>query len=168
MVDNWSTPSYLAVRLKASKTDPFRQGVLIYLGQMDTDLCPVTAFLRYMVQQGASDGLLFKFHDGRYLTKDWFVSAARLALVATGGVNPPLCETELSHQSCYHYHEPRPAGLADKTLGQWESSVYTLYICTLRETLCTVSRSLASDHWPWDQVEDSRECSPHSSVTSYI
>ncbi len=32
-VDNHSSPSYLAIRIKASKTDPFRQGVTIYLGR---------------------------------------------------------------------------------------------------------------------------------------
>ncbi len=31
LVDNTSHPQYLKVRLKASKTDPFRKGVTVYL-----------------------------------------------------------------------------------------------------------------------------------------
>ena len=32
-VDNTVDPRYLEIRIKASKTDPFRKGVSIYLGQ---------------------------------------------------------------------------------------------------------------------------------------
>ena len=40
-VDKVENPQCLSVRIKQSKTDPFRQGVSIYLGRMDTPLCPV-------------------------------------------------------------------------------------------------------------------------------
>ena len=42
-VDSTSSPWYLEVRIKASKTDPFRKGVSIYLGRGVADLCPVAA-----------------------------------------------------------------------------------------------------------------------------
>jgi len=44
-VDNHANPQYLEVRIKASKTDPFRQGVLVYLGVTHSSLCPVAAIL---------------------------------------------------------------------------------------------------------------------------
>ena len=31
-VDSYSSPTYIAVNIKASKTDPFWQGMMIYLG----------------------------------------------------------------------------------------------------------------------------------------
>ncbi len=37
-------PSSPKVRIKASKTDPCRRGVDIYLGRTDTDLCPVQPY----------------------------------------------------------------------------------------------------------------------------
>ena len=38
-----ATPTLVQVRIKASKTDPFRKGVVVYLGRTDNDLCPVGA-----------------------------------------------------------------------------------------------------------------------------
>ena len=80
LVDSRTAPSYLVVKLKASKTDPFRQGVHIYLGRTDGELCAVGAILSYMVKRGTGDGSFFSFGDGRLLTRDRFVTAVREAL----------------------------------------------------------------------------------------
>ena len=58
-MDSHSSPSYLVVCIKVSKTDPFRQGLNIYLGRTDNDLYPVIAILRYMAQRGAMAGPFF-------------------------------------------------------------------------------------------------------------
>ena len=42
-VDNVRQPSYLAVQIKQSKTDPFRKGVQVIIGHTGGPLCPVTA-----------------------------------------------------------------------------------------------------------------------------
>ena len=55
-VDNWVQPSYVEVYLKASKMDPFRHGVSVYLGWTDRVLCPVATILDYMVRQGSAPG----------------------------------------------------------------------------------------------------------------
>ena len=67
-VDSHTAPSYLEVRIKASKTDPFRKGVSVFLGRTGGILCPVAAILDYMVRRGPGEGLLFSFRDGRLLT----------------------------------------------------------------------------------------------------
>ncbi len=54
-VDNLSDPQ---VRIKASKTDPFRQGVLVYVGRTYKALCPVSAILAYLVMRGNNPGPL--------------------------------------------------------------------------------------------------------------
>ena len=41
--DNIATPQYIEVIIKASKTDPFRKGVTVYLGSTGAALCPVVA-----------------------------------------------------------------------------------------------------------------------------
>lgn len=48
-VDDLDNPTTLKVRIKASKTDPFRKGVDIYVGRTGDSLCPVSAVLSYMV-----------------------------------------------------------------------------------------------------------------------
>ena len=55
-VDSWSAPSYVAVNIKASKTDPFRQGVTIYLGRTHNRIYPLAATLNYLVARGTSKG----------------------------------------------------------------------------------------------------------------
>jgi len=64
MVDNPICPSRMEVLIKASKTDPFRQGVSIFIGRVAFDLCPVSAMLAYMVARGKEAGPLFRFGDG--------------------------------------------------------------------------------------------------------
>ena len=144
-VDNISSPQYLEIRIKASKTDPFRKGVSVFLGRTDTDICPVAAILGYMVQRGSQKGPLFLFSDGRFLTRERFVDQVRRALQVAG-----------VDSSQYAGHSFRIgaattaalSGIQDsliKTLGRWESSAYMLYIRTPRETLCAVSRQLAGE-----------------------
>ncbi len=63
--DSRARPQFVEVRIKASKTDPFREGVSIYLGVTGLDLCTVAAILSFMVRRGSSAGALFIFSDGR-------------------------------------------------------------------------------------------------------
>ena len=83
-VDSHSSPSYLAVRIKALKIDPFRQGMTIYLGRTNYRICPVVAGLSYLVRRGWTPGPLFTFVDGWYLTRDRFIKAVRDAIAASG------------------------------------------------------------------------------------
>jgi hypothetical protein len=75
---------HVQVRLKQSKTDPFRRGVSIYLGRTQTDLCPVVAILAYIAVRPTVSGPLFVFKDGFFLTRDRLVSAIRRALIKRG------------------------------------------------------------------------------------
>ena len=121
-VDNTADPQYLEVHIKASKTDPFRHGVSIYLGRSQADLCPVSAVLAYMVLRGTTPGPFFFFTDGRYLTRDRFVSSVRAALRMQG-----VDDSRYSGHSFRIGAATTAAlrGLPDsliKTLGRWESS----------------------------------------------
>ena len=58
-VDNVVAPQYLEVKIKASKTDPFRQGASVYIGVTAGNLCLVAAILDYMVRRGTAGVLSF-------------------------------------------------------------------------------------------------------------
>ena len=68
-LDNATQPSLIRVKVKQSKTDPFRKGVDLYLGRTGTDLCPVAVLLDFLQVRGTTPGLLFTFADGRLLTR---------------------------------------------------------------------------------------------------
>lgn len=143
-IDNTTSPQWMEVRIKASKTDPFRKGVSIYLGTTKGVLCPVAAMTSYMVQRGSHPGPMFQFADGRYLTRERFVARLRTALVKAG-----------IDAAAYAGHSFRigaattaaAGGLSDaliKTLGRWQSSAYTIYIQTPPARLVAVSRALVA------------------------
>ena len=143
--DNYESPKLLEIKIKASKTDPFRKGVTVYIGRTGEKLCPVAATLSYMVMRGPGEGPLFTFSDGKFLTRERFVSSVRGALTKAG-INP----------SDYAGHSFRigaattaaQKGVQDsliKTLGRWESSAYTVYIRTPRDALCKVAKTLVGN-----------------------
>ncbi len=74
-VDNPADPGVLGVRLKASKTDPFRKGISLFIGRVASDICPVAAMLAYLLVRGHQSGPLFLFRDGRFLTHQRLVVA---------------------------------------------------------------------------------------------
>ena len=159
-VESHASPTYVAVNIKASKTDPFRQGVTIYLGRTYCQICPVSAILKYLVERGSTPGPLFTFRDGKFLTRERFVLAVREAL-ATAGVDT----------SKYAGHSFRigaattaaKRGIQDsliKTMGRWESSAYLLYIRTPRDTICSVAKTLLSDRQ--EEVEATSACASTS------
>ena len=66
-VDNLVNPQILKLRLKCSKTDPFREGADIFLAHTRDELCPVTAMLAWLVKRKAkpaAEGYLFVLQSG--------------------------------------------------------------------------------------------------------
>ena len=142
-VDCLANPSFLAVNIKQSKTDPFRSGVKVVVGRTREELCPVAAMLAYMVQRGQGDGPLFRFKDGRPLTRQRLVTKMREVL-KRAGVD---CQKYSGHS--FRIGAATTAackGVQDsliKTMGLWESVAYQLYVRTLREQLVAVASTLA-------------------------
>ena len=69
------------VNIKASKTDPFRKGVSIYIGRTNNGLCPVAALAAYFASRGSGPGPFFQFSNGSPLTSESFVTKVRDALL---------------------------------------------------------------------------------------
>ena len=137
-------PSVLRVTIKQSKTDPFRKGVDLFVGKTGSSLCPVAAMLSYLCVRGMADGPLFKFADGRVLTRQHFVSAVREGLDKAG-----------IDSSKYSGHSFRigaatmaaARGIEDciiKMLGRWESVAYLQYVKIPRSQLAGYSNILVS------------------------
>ena len=69
-VENRDNPQLFRVKIKQSKTDPFRRGVDIYLGATGRTLCPIKAILPYLaLRPKHHNGPLFIFEDRCSLTR---------------------------------------------------------------------------------------------------
>ena len=144
IVDSISDPKLLRVKIKASKTDPFRQGVEIFIGRTGNKLCPVSAVLSYLAKRGSVKGMLFRYEDRRLLTRDRFVASVREALSAVG----IDCKSYAGHS--FRIGAATAAGRQGlppstiQTLSRWESSAYLLYVRMSRQELAGVSKLIST------------------------
>ena len=86
--DSLAPPSVVSVNIKASKTDPFRQGTTIHLGRTAAELCPVAALLSYIAARGLQDGPLFHFEDGTPLSRPALYSEGGASITERGRYGP--------------------------------------------------------------------------------
>ena len=128
-VDCLLNPSCVRIHIKCSKTDPFHSGCDIYLGKVNSDICPLTAIGSYLHVCGDAPGPLFLFRDGRPLP--WQILASKIQHILHSD----------GYSGAYSVHSFRidPAttaascGIPDhliKTLGRWSSDAYQVYIRT--------------------------------------
>lgn len=142
-MDNLSSPAQMQVRIKASKTDPFRKGVDLYIGRASNGLCPITAMLQYLSVRGGKSGPLFRFEDGKPLTRPRFVAKVREALQAANIPSAPYSGHSFRVGAATTAVE---CGIPDSTiqlLGRWESAAYLLYIRTPRQKLTAITDTLS-------------------------
>lgn len=143
-VNNSENPTIVAIFLKRSKTDPFRKGVTITVGQTKDDICPVAALLAYMARRGPKPGPLFMWQDRRPLKRSQFVEAVRKALTAA---NLPADQFAGHSFRIGAATTAASVGIEDsliQTLGRWKSTAYLLYIRLDPSKLAAVSSVLAA------------------------
>ena len=137
---NWERRVAL-IRIKKSKTDPFRQGVTIRVGILDHYLCPVHALLRYLVRRGPAPGPLFIFQDGKYLTR------AKVLNVLTSSL------PHVPHVNTHSFRRGGASALADantpshviQIMGRWKSNAYMEYILLTDEFLISAQLSMSHE-----------------------
>ena len=140
-VDRRVDPSQIQVNIKVSKTDPFRHGCIIALGQGRSPLCPVEAVLSYLSIRGGASGPLFVRTNGVPLTRAHFTERLR-SLLSTAGIAGRYS----SHS--FRIGAATSAALAGvpehmiQTLGRWTSSAYLTYIRTPRSLLSQFTKKL--------------------------
>ena len=129
-LDSVSAPTLVQVRIKASKTDPFRKGVVVYLGRTDNDLCPVGAVAAYLAVRGREPGPFFKFATGTPRSRTALVSMMRTVLGSSG-----VDASKYSGHSFRIGVATTAASAGIETLGRWEIAACLLYIRVLRDRL---------------------------------
>ena len=138
------SPQYMLVRIKASKTDPFRQGQTILVGKSNSQLCPVSAMLAYLavIQSNLEPGPIFRYEAGTFLTREKLTRETRL-LISMGGLN----SSEYAGHS-FRIGAATSAAAANlppwliKVLGGWSSECFERYIKTPVSILAQVSQRL--------------------------
>ena len=141
-VDSHQAPSVVSVRLHRSKSDPFGNGVTIYLGRTGQTICPVTALLGYLARRGQRPGPLFLFCDGTPLSKEKLLLHVRQALIHCGfdpsGITGHSFRIGAATAAAQ-------AGMEDsliQTLGRWHSAAFLRYIRTPAHLLASAASKL--------------------------
>ena len=143
-IDSHEHPSVIRLLIKQSKTDPFRQGVEIFLEATNTDICPVRAMVDYLGIRPPTPGPLFLSRLDVPLTRAALVAKLQEALRQAG-----LNHTEYNGHSFRIGAATSAAqrGLEDsliQTLGRWKSDAYKVYIKLPRAQLAAISQTLVS------------------------
>lgn len=125
--------------LKTSKTDPFREGVIIPLHAMNHAICPVQAFKSFLpcrLQLSTLPGMpLFLLQDGNALSRHRFL-----------GMFSTVCERSGINPAGYSGHSFRVGAATSaaaskvpdhlvQALGRWSSSCYKTYIRTSKANI---------------------------------
>ena len=140
MQDMKMTPWMVELRIKSSKTDPFRQGATVRLAYNGSTLCPVRALIKYRQLLPTLSGPLFQFADGRYLTRRGFMQVLN-AIKPQGISNMSTHSFRIGAAST-----AAAAGYprwAIQALGRWTSDCFRTYIRIPDSTINTVSRAMA-------------------------
>ncbi|CAB4038282.1 RNA-directed DNA polymerase from transposon BS, partial [Paramuricea clavata] len=116
--DRRGDPSCLQVLIKVSKTDPFRHGCTLTLGQGRSPSCPVESQLSYLEIRGVFTERLRRLLSQAGITGHFGSHSFRIGAATTAGL----------------------AGVPEnmiQTLGRWSSSAYLAYIRTPRNLLAS-------------------------------
>lgn len=141
-------PDCVLLKLKRSKTDPFRAGVTIKLFKTDNSICPYDSCCRYMrIRRQHNPALgdpLFVTNNGNALSRSVFISMFKHVLVCLG------INAELYNGHSFRIGAATTAAAAHiedhmiKMLGRWSSDAYCRYIRTPQSLLRDAQKSLTS------------------------
>ena len=140
-INSKHSPQLMRVHIKQSKIDPFCQGVDIYLGKTDRNICPIKGITPYLACRGGHPEPLFSFQDSRILTRHLFSTT----------IDDLLTELHIDKR-LYSTHSLRigaatsamKAKISDvhvQMLGRWRSEAYKRYVKTPPQELAQFSQS---------------------------
>ena len=129
------------INIKASKTDPFRQGVSIRLAANDSPtLCPVRALKEYVSLHPTQSGPLFTFQNNRYLTRK---DMNHLLQDTTDGLANTTSHSLRIGAATTAAAMGCPKWLI-MSLGRWTSDCFRRYIRISKHTIINSSHILAN------------------------
>ena len=141
-IDRLQAPSMLSVRIKASKTDPFRVGVDVVVGKVDGRCAQSQLYWDTYWPEEPGQVPLFRFEDGKPLTRIRLVEKVQRALQVAGVLSKPYSGHSFRIGAATTAARVGVEDSTIKMLGRWRSNAYQLYIRTPREQLAAVSRQL--------------------------
>ena len=128
----------ISLFIKASKSDPFRQGCHIYIGSTHNYLCPVTALKAFLRRRNLLPGSLFTLQDGTYLTRD---RLARLLKLCFRDININTHSFRIGGASAL-----AAAGVPDaqiQIMGRWSSDCFVKYIRLSKSNIKNLANSMS-------------------------
>ena len=137
------------IRIKSSKTDPFRVGCSIRIGTTGTVTCPVAALSRFMSVHAFTPGPLFRFQNGSFLTRNILAQIVQEALPHLRHVNTHSFRIGGASAAA-------SAGIPDSTIqimGRWSSNTFVQYIRMSDSSVHNISIQMAKIRNPnryWD------------------
>jgi hypothetical protein len=141
---------YAVLKLKESKTDPFRRGICIQLHKINHSICPFLILQKYIASRierriySSSCDPLFITEFGQPLDRNYFIGKLKHVLQLVG-----------YDSSLYNGHSFRSGGATSagqaliednmiKTLGRWSSQSYCTYIKASKNTIKQAQQSLTN------------------------
>ena len=138
------------MKLKESKTDPFRRGICIQLHKINHSICPFLILQKYIASRierriySSSCDPLFITEFGQPLDRNYFIGKLKHVLQLVG-----------YDSSLYNGHSFRSGGATSagqaliqdnmiKTLGRWSSQSYCTYIKASKNTIKQAQQSLTN------------------------
>ena len=134
-------PACFKVHIKCSKTDPFRKGCDIYVGRGNSSVCPIVALSNHLVLRGPAPASVSQFTCSRPLSCERLSSTVQSILRAAGYAGSP--GYSLRNGAAITAASRRVPDHLIKTLGQWSSDAYQIYIRTPVSSVMRVSSQLA-------------------------
>ena len=141
---SFTSTGCLTLHLKASKTDPYRQGCSLLIAPSHRSVCAMRALRKYLALRLTSGtSPLYVFQSGNYLTRTKVTTIIRTLLQRLG------ISSELYASHSFRIGAATSAAEAGlppwliQTLGRWSSNCYTLYIRTPPSVLQKVPGLLA-------------------------
>ena len=128
-LDSTSNLTCLRVQIKASKTDPFRQGCFRYLGRGHTSICPIASVMAYLHRRGPAPGPLFLQENGQPLTQTQSSNFLQSTWSAVGITGTYLGHSFRIGAATTAAQQGFPDHLI-KTMGRWSSDAYLLNVRT--------------------------------------
>ena len=140
--------TYIRLHIKASKTDPFRQGHTVTIGATNTSTCPLRALKNYLelLQSTPSrpSSPFFVFKDRAYLTRSKLTTTLRNLLLVAGLNQDHYASNSFRIGAAT---SAAAAGLPDwqiQAMGRWSGNCYTRYIHRPHSTIVRASQQLAA------------------------
>ena len=130
-----------SINIKASKTDPFKLGVVVRVGCTVNQFCSVQALISYMGVHSRSRGPFFVLTNGDHLTRRHITSLLRAA-VTSSNINTHSFRIGGASAAA-------TAGIANslfQILGRWSSDAYRRYIHLSDEFVVDTSQRLSSSN----------------------